>query len=65
VVGLCSNTGIWDYPFFREDFLQKLIPIEPKELLLDKNWLLENEIDLVIVNLPRIQYFKSRLISSL
>ncbi len=57
-VGLCFNTGTWDYPFFREDFSQRLIPIEPKELLLDKNWLMENEIDLVLVNLPRTPVFQ-------
>ena len=57
-VGLCVDTGTWDYPFFREDFSQKLIPIMPKELLLDKDWLVENEIDLVVVNLPRTIVFQ-------
>ena len=57
-VGLCVDTGTWDYPFFREDFSQKLIPIMPKELLLDKDWLVENEIGLVVVNLPRTIVFQ-------
>ena len=49
-VGLCIETGMWDYPFFREDFSQKLIPISPKENLLDESWLKQNNIEYVIMN---------------
>jgi 4-amino-4-deoxy-L-arabinose transferase-like glycosyltransferase len=50
VVGLCIDTGVWDYPFFGSDFSQKIVPIYPRNLLVNKNWLQENEIDFVIMN---------------
>jgi len=50
VLGLCIDVGVWDYPFFREDFSQKVVPIYPKELLLDKDWLEEQKIEFVVMN---------------
>jgi hypothetical protein len=50
VLGLCIDVGIWDYPFFREDFSQKIIPVFPKELVLDQDWLRENRIDFIVMN---------------
>lgn len=49
-IGLCIDTGIWDYPFFKSDFSQEIISISPKENLLDESWLKQNNIKYVIMN---------------
>lgn len=49
-VGLLIDTGVWDYPFFREDFSQKLIPIAPKELALNEEWIRANGIEYILMN---------------
>ena len=59
VLGLCIDVGIWDYPFFREDFSQKIIPVFPKELVLDKGWLHENRIDFIVMNTTENLYQKT------
>lgn len=56
VTGLCIDSGVWDYPFFKSDFSQKIVPISPQELLLDKNWFMENKIDFVILNTKKNLY---------
>ncbi len=49
-VGLLIDTGVWDYPFFLEDFSQKLIPIAPKELALNEEWIRANGIEYILMN---------------
>lgn len=49
-VGLLIDTGIWDYPFFLENFSQKLIPIAPKELALNEEWVRANGIEYILMN---------------
>jgi len=50
VLGLCIDTGVWDYPFFGEDFSQQIVPINPKEMILNQNWVSQNEIDYIVMN---------------
>ena len=40
----------WEYPFFGENFTRKLVPIYPSSHLINVDWLLDNEINYILVD---------------
>jgi len=40
----------WEYPFFGENLTRNLVPVYPSSHLIDANWLLEREIDYILLD---------------
>ena len=49
-LGLCIDSGLWDYPLFEDGFTRRVIPIEPKTLINDEEWLKARSIRYILVN---------------
>lgn len=56
IVGLCINSGIWDYPFFGSNFSQTIVPIYPRNLFVDEEWIRAEHIDYIIFNVRETLY---------
>jgi hypothetical protein len=54
-IALSLLTGDWEYPFFGRNFEYQLFPVVKKQLLNDKLWLEQNQIDYIIIHADQDQ----------
>jgi len=49
-LGLCIDSGLWDYPLFEDGFTRTVIPIEPKMLINQQDWIKSRNIKYILIN---------------